>query len=265
MGHPYRCVDRLVRRSKKPERGTDQSGNERKLPVPASRCHVDDEKPDEGERPDDLPWRQVLKVDSSISAHALGRSRLDPISTRTTVRGFANLRTVSTLPSGAFTTSCAVSTLTRVSSAGKPDDVRPRTSSALWASAASFALARTPRIWPGVLIFQQLPFDSLTDRVRKTVMLQTRYYEEEHSPSTAVRAVVLLDRTWTNVVIDQAPVGVSICARHQALIDPMTRSASPQFDALVRWASKRSGGVPVGSHPDFDFVRQLSGDLIPDA
>lgn len=81
--------------------------------------------------------------------------------------------------------------------------------------------------------------------------------------------LVLKDRTWPNVVIDQAPRWCSVDLRdgNQALIDPMDPARKlKMFQALVEMGFKEiEVGFPAASQPDFDFVRQLvDDDLIPD-
>ncbi|MEX0846479.1 MAG: 2-isopropylmalate synthase [Ilumatobacteraceae bacterium] len=81
--------------------------------------------------------------------------------------------------------------------------------------------------------------------------------------------VVLTDRTWPNVVVDQAPLWCSVDLRdgNQALIDPMDPQRKRRmFQALVQMGFKEiEVGFPSASQPDFDFVRQLiTEDLIPD-
>ena len=81
--------------------------------------------------------------------------------------------------------------------------------------------------------------------------------------------IVLLDRTWPNVVIDKAPLWCSVDLRdgNQALIDPMDpQRKRHMFDALVKMGFKEiEVGFPSASQPDYDFVRQLiEEDLIPD-
>src|SRR5512137_1090145 len=73
--------------------------------------------------------------------------------------------------------------------------------------------------------------------------------------------VVLQDRTWPNVVVEQAPRWCSVDLRdgNQALIDPMDPQRKRRmFDALVKMGFKEiEVGFPSASQPDFDFVRQL--------
>ena len=81
--------------------------------------------------------------------------------------------------------------------------------------------------------------------------------------------LVLHDRTWPNVRIEQAPRWCSVDLRdgNQALIDPMDPTRKRRmFDALVAMGFKEiEVGVPAASQPDFDFIRQLiEEDLIPD-
>jgi 2-isopropylmalate synthase len=81
--------------------------------------------------------------------------------------------------------------------------------------------------------------------------------------------IVLKDRTWPNVVIDQAPRWCSVDLRdgNQALIDPMDPARKlKMFQELVKMGFKEiEVGFPAASQPDFDFCRQLiEADLIPD-
>ena len=85
----------------------------------------------------------------------------------------------------------------------------------------------------------------------------------------ALVPIVLHDRTWPNVVIDQAPRWCSVDLRdgNQALIDPMSPSRKmTMFDLLVRMGYKEiEVGFPAASETDFNFVRQLiESDKIPD-
>src|SRR5579871_148053 len=80
--------------------------------------------------------------------------------------------------------------------------------------------------------------------------------------------VELADRTWPNVVVDQAPIWCSTDLRdgNQALVKPMDPARKQRmFDLLVRLGIKEiEVGFPAASKPDFDFVRQLvEDDLIP--
>lgn len=81
--------------------------------------------------------------------------------------------------------------------------------------------------------------------------------------------IVLEDRTWPNVTIDQAPTWCSVDLRdgNQALIDPMDPARKLRmFTELVAMGFKEIEiGFPSASQPDFDFLRQLiDDDLIPD-
>ena len=81
--------------------------------------------------------------------------------------------------------------------------------------------------------------------------------------------ITLTDRTWPNVVIDQAPRWCSVDLRdgNQALIDPMDPTRKMRmFQELVKMGFKEiEVGFPSASQPDYDFVRQLiEDDLIPD-
>jgi 2-isopropylmalate synthase len=81
--------------------------------------------------------------------------------------------------------------------------------------------------------------------------------------------IVLEDRTWPNVVIEQAPRWCSVDLRdgNQALIDPMDPVRKLRmFNVLVAMGFKEiEVGFPAASQPDYDFVRQLiEDDLIPD-
>ena len=81
--------------------------------------------------------------------------------------------------------------------------------------------------------------------------------------------IVLADRTWPNVVIEQAPRWCSVDLRdgNQALIDPMDPVRKLRmFNVLVAMGFKEiEVGFPAASQPDYDFVRQLiEDDLIPD-
>ncbi len=79
----------------------------------------------------------------------------------------------------------------------------------------------------------------------------------------------LLDRTWPDQVITEAPMWCSVDLRdgNQALIDPMDPERKRRmFDELVKMGFKEiEVGFPSASQPDFDFVRDLiEQDLIPD-
>ena len=81
--------------------------------------------------------------------------------------------------------------------------------------------------------------------------------------------LVLEDRTWPNVVIEQAPIWCSVDLRdgNQALMDPMDPPRKLRmFQELVAMGFKEiEVGFPAASQPDYDFVRQLiEDDLIPD-
>ena len=81
--------------------------------------------------------------------------------------------------------------------------------------------------------------------------------------------IVLHDRTWPNVVTEQAPRWCSVDLRdgNQALIDPMDPARKlKMFQELVQMGFKEIEiGFPAASQPDFDFCRQLiEDDLIPD-
>jgi 2-isopropylmalate synthase len=81
--------------------------------------------------------------------------------------------------------------------------------------------------------------------------------------------LVLEDRTWPNVVIEEAPRWCSVDLRdgNQALIDPMDPARKlKMFETLVAMGFKEiEVGFPAASQPDFDFVRQLvEDDLIPE-
>ncbi len=81
--------------------------------------------------------------------------------------------------------------------------------------------------------------------------------------------IVLEDRTWPNVVIDEAPLWCSVDLRdgNQALIDPMDPARKlHMFNELVAMGFKEiEVGFPSASQPDFDFLRHIiEEDLIPD-
>lgn len=84
----------------------------------------------------------------------------------------------------------------------------------------------------------------------------------------AYRPVQLTDRTWPDMMLEQAPAWCSVDLRdgNQALIDPMTVAEKKQlFALLVKVGFKEiEVGFPAASQPDFDFVRALiEEDLIP--
>ncbi|MAR92541.1 MAG: 2-isopropylmalate synthase [Pseudomonadota bacterium] len=79
----------------------------------------------------------------------------------------------------------------------------------------------------------------------------------------------LIDRTWPNQVISQAPTWCSVDLRdgNQALIDPMTVAEKKRlFALLVKVGFKQiEVGFPAASQPDFDFVRAIIEEgMVPD-
>ncbi|WP_341905419.1 2-isopropylmalate synthase [Polaromonas sp. YR568] len=81
--------------------------------------------------------------------------------------------------------------------------------------------------------------------------------------------VRLVDRTWPDKVLTQAPIWCSVDLRdgNQALIEPMDISRKLRmFDTLVKIGFKEIEiGFPSASQVEFDFVRKLiEGRLIPD-
>ncbi len=81
--------------------------------------------------------------------------------------------------------------------------------------------------------------------------------------------VRLVDRTWPDKVLTQAPIWCSVDLRdgNQALIEPMDISRKLRmFDTLVKIGFKEIEiGFPSASQVEFDFVRKLiDGRLIPD-
>src|SRR6478609_138342 len=81
--------------------------------------------------------------------------------------------------------------------------------------------------------------------------------------------VSLADRTWPDVVLEQAPIWCSTDLRdgNQALVSPMDAGRKRRFfDLLVVLGVKEiEVGFPSASKTDFDFVRTLvEKDLIPD-
>jgi len=80
--------------------------------------------------------------------------------------------------------------------------------------------------------------------------------------------VDLPDRTWPDVVVDQAPIWCSTDLRdgNQALVNPMDSHRKRRFfDLLVRLGVKEiEVGFPAASKTDFDFCRELVEEgLIP--
>lgn len=81
--------------------------------------------------------------------------------------------------------------------------------------------------------------------------------------------VSLVDRTWPNVVLTQAPIWCSVDLRdgNQALIEPMDIARKlKMFNALLAIGFKEiEVGFPSASQIEFDFLRKLiDDDLIPD-
>lgn len=84
-----------------------------------------------------------------------------------------------------------------------------------------------------------------------------------------VEPIRLPDRTWTDRVIDQAPMWCAVDLRdgNQALIDPMSPARKRRmFDLLVKMGYKEiEVGFPSASQTDFDFVREIIDQgMIPD-
>ncbi len=82
-------------------------------------------------------------------------------------------------------------------------------------------------------------------------------------------AVELLDRTWPDALLTQAPQWCSVDLRdgNQALIEPMDPARKRRmFEMLVRIGFKEiEVGFPAASQADFDFVRLLIEEqMIPD-
>lgn len=79
----------------------------------------------------------------------------------------------------------------------------------------------------------------------------------------------MVDRTWPNQVISQAPTWCSVDLRdgNQALIEPMTVVQKKKLFALLVDVGFKEieVGFPAASQPDFDFVRSLvEENLIPE-
>ncbi len=89
------------------------------------------------------------------------------------------------------------------------------------------------------------------------------------SKYTSFAPVRLLDRTWPDKVLTQAPIWCSVDLRdgNQALIEPMDMARKLRmFDTLVKIGFKEiEVGFPSASQVEFEFVRKLIDDqLIPD-
>ena len=233
--------------------------------------------------PDDLPWRDVLQGRRAyLGTMHSGAIDWDPVTSRATTCSPASPTTadrvdrerplaVHQLPRQLTDRRLTMTRRSRadwsaMSAARTPPSVLCR------ASAASLALARTPRrIGRGVLHFSD-PTPTTAPRHTKA----SHASATSHPEADAVRQVQAVradrrcaDRTWPDVVIDKAPLWCSVDLRdgNQALIDPMDPERKLRmFEALVKMGFKEiEVGFPAASQPDFDFIRQLiEDDLIPD-
>ena len=91
----------------------------------------------------------------------------------------------------------------------------------------------------------------------------------DHRKYAPYLPIQLIDRTWPDQVIQQAPAWCSVDLRdgNQALIEPMSVAEKKRlFALLVKVGFKEiEVGFPAASQPDFDFVRAIIEEgMVPD-